>query len=72
VLREPATGADWAAPLQAWLHGRLARYKWPHRWVWLDALPRTALGKVKKAELLAWLKTCPQAPALSARASPTR
>jgi fatty-acyl-CoA synthase len=72
VLREPATGADWAAPLQARLHGRLARYKWPHRWVQADALPRTALGKVKKAELLAWLKTCPQAPALSARASPTR
>ncbi len=52
VLREPARGeGDWAAALQAWLDGRLARYKWPRRWVLLDALPRTALGKVQKAEL---------------------
>jgi fatty-acyl-CoA synthase len=51
VLRDPGTGDDWAVALQAWLDGRLARYKWPRRWVRLDALPRTALGKVQKAEL---------------------
>jgi len=51
VLHAPTTGAGWAAPLQAWLDGRLARYKWPRRWVQLPALPRTALGKVQKAEL---------------------
>lgn len=51
VLHEPTTEADWAAPLQTWLDGRLARYKWPRRWVQLHALPRTALGKVQKAEL---------------------
>ena len=62
VLRDPAAGDDWAAPLQAWLDGRLARYKWPRRWVRLDALPRTALGKVKKAELVAALTALPAAP----------
>ncbi|MCU0926993.1 MAG: hypothetical protein MUF44_13505 [Hydrogenophaga sp.] len=50
VLREPAAD-EWAASLQSWLDGRLARYKWPRRWVRLEALPRTALGKVQKAAL---------------------
>jgi fatty-acyl-CoA synthase len=52
VLREgtPAC-ADWAQPLQQFLDGRLARYKWPRRWLRMDALPKTALGKVQKAEL---------------------
>jgi fatty-acyl-CoA synthase len=31
--------------------GRLARYKHPRRIVFLDALPRNAMGKVLKAEL---------------------
>lgn len=56
VLRDTAAGEDWQAALQAWLDGRLARYKWPRRWVRLDALPRTALGKVKKAELTGLLR----------------
>jgi fatty-acyl-CoA synthase len=30
---------------------RVARYKLPRRWVFLEALPRTALGKVQKAVL---------------------
>ncbi len=30
------------------LAGRIARYKLPRRVVWLDALPKTALGKVQK------------------------
>ncbi|MBW8470393.1 MAG: AMP-binding protein [Thiobacillus sp.] len=42
---------DWAEPLQRFLEGRLARYKWPRRWLRVDALPKTALGKVQKAEL---------------------
>ena len=33
------------------LDGRLARYKWPRRWLRVDALSKTALGKVQKAEL---------------------
>jgi len=41
-----------AQALQAWLAGRVARYKLPRRYVALDALPRTALGKVQKSALL--------------------
>ena len=50
VLRDGADG-DWAATLQAFLGGKLARYKWPRRWHCVDALPKTALGKVQKALL---------------------
>jgi fatty-acyl-CoA synthase len=61
VLRDAGAGTDdWPAPLQAWLDGRLARYKWPRRWVRLETLPRTALGKVKKADLVASLTASPQ------------
>ncbi len=31
--------------------GRLARFKHPHEVIWLDELPRTALGKVRKHEV---------------------
>jgi fatty-acyl-CoA synthase len=58
VLRDPQTADDdWEAPLRAFLDGRLARYKWPRRWVRLDTLPRTALGKVQKAELARQLRS---------------
>ncbi len=40
--------------LQSHLAQRLARYKLPRRWFWIDALPRTALGKVQR-QLLAQL-----------------
>ncbi len=60
VLRPAAASDDWQAALQTWLDGRLARYKWPRRWVRLDALPRTALGKVKKAELTDLLRKGPR------------
>lgn len=56
VLREPVQEA-WTPVLQAFLEGKLARYKWPRRWQRVDALPRTALGKVQKAELKAMLAT---------------
>lgn len=52
VLRDGTPpGANWAQPLQQFLDGRLARYKWPRRWLRVDALPKTALGKVQKAAL---------------------
>jgi fatty-acyl-CoA synthase len=51
VLRESVRESGWEAPLQAWLDGRLARFKWPRRWVQAEGLPRTALGKVQKAAL---------------------
>ena len=39
------------AQLREYLDGRLARYKIPRRWVFVDALPKTALGKVQRALL---------------------
>jgi len=49
VLREAGsvTGED----LAEFLSAKLARYKIPRRWLFLDALPRTAYGKVVKGEL---------------------
>jgi fatty-acyl-CoA synthase len=40
----------------AMLEGRIARYKHPRRIVFAESLPKTALGKVQKAELGAWLE----------------
>jgi acyl-CoA synthetase (AMP-forming)/AMP-acid ligase II len=47
VARAPAE----PAALRAWLEERLARFKVPRDFVFVDALPRTAYGKVVKAEL---------------------
>lgn len=51
----PASGSAAAPPLdddelKAAVAG-LARFKQPRRFVWLDALPRNAMGKVQKQEL---------------------
>jgi fatty-acyl-CoA synthase len=60
VLQPDASvDGDWAAPFRRFLDGQLARYKWPRRWLRVDALPKTALGKVQKAAL----KTLLDAPA---------
>ena len=48
--------------LQAAFDARLARYKHPQRTVLVDALPRTALGKVQKAALAAALQAKLPAP----------
>lgn len=50
VVRRPGVTLDGAA-LAAHLEGRLARYKIPRDWVFVDALPRTPYGKVVKSEL---------------------
>jgi fatty-acyl-CoA synthase len=57
VVLAPGTheGDGWAAELQAHLATRLARYKQPRRWLAVEALPKTALGKVQKAALKALL-----------------
>jgi len=47
----PETLSDWESVLAGFLRERIARYKLPRRWVFLEALPRTALGKVQKAVL---------------------
>jgi malonyl-CoA/methylmalonyl-CoA synthetase len=53
----PAVGrdAEVAEPrLRAWAKERLAPYKVPKRVVLTEALPRNALGKVQKPELIRW------------------
>ncbi len=47
----PGNPPPTAADLTAFLEGRLARYKVPRDFVFLDALPRTPYGKVVKGEL---------------------
>jgi malonyl-CoA/methylmalonyl-CoA synthetase len=37
-----------AESLKAWLAERIASYKLPRRWMFLDELPRNAMGKVTK------------------------
>jgi fatty-acyl-CoA synthase len=50
VVLRPGAAAEWSALRRAF-DARLARFKHPRRIVVLDALPKTALGKVRKAEL---------------------
>jgi fatty-acyl-CoA synthase len=49
VLREGRAIAE--AEIRALLHGRIARYKHPREIVFLDALPRSALGKLRRDAL---------------------
>jgi acyl-coenzyme A synthetase/AMP-(fatty) acid ligase len=53
VVLKPGAQADEAA-LRAHLEGQLARFKLPRRWLWLEALPKTALGKVQRARWPGW------------------
>ncbi|HTH77515.1 MAG TPA: AMP-binding protein [Ramlibacter sp.] len=50
VVRRPGNACA-EDELLAHLQSRIARYKLPRRWLWLDALPKTALGKVQRGEL---------------------
>ncbi len=56
VVAQAGAAVDAAAILAA-LQGRVARFKLPRRVVMADALPRTALGKVQRAQLVAALAT---------------
>jgi acyl-coenzyme A synthetase/AMP-(fatty) acid ligase len=47
------TGAELADQLRAWVRERLEPYKYPREVVFMDALPRTHLGKVDRAALRA-------------------
>jgi fatty-acyl-CoA synthase len=51
VVLKAGAHAD-EAVLRAHLETRLARFKQPRRWLWLDALPKTALGKVQRPALV--------------------
>lgn len=62
-------GSDIAAELIAFLRARLAGYKVPRRLVWLDVLPATAAGKVRRDEvrrLVMEIAAPPTAPARQA------
>jgi fatty-acyl-CoA synthase len=50
VVRRPGSALDEAGVMKLF-EGRLARYKHPRRVVFMDALPRNAMGKVQKFEL---------------------
>jgi fatty-acyl-CoA synthase len=49
VLKAGAAATE--QELQAHLAQRIARFKLPRRWFWLEALPKTALGKVQRQAL---------------------
>jgi fatty-acyl-CoA synthase len=55
VVKKPGAALDEAGVL-ALFDTRLARFKHPRRVVFADALPKTALGKVQKAQLRAALR----------------
>ena len=50
VVRRPGSVLDYAGVMKLF-EGRLARYKHPRRVVFMDALPKNAMGKVQKFEL---------------------
>jgi benzoate-CoA ligase family protein len=51
VRRNGHASSDLAEELRAWVRSRLEPYKYPREVVFLDALPRTHLGKVDRAAL---------------------
>ena len=55
VVCRPGVVLD-AAAVMALLEGRIARYKLPRRILFREDLPKTALGKVQKAQLLDWVR----------------
>ncbi len=57
VLAPHANPTEMQMQLSQALSGQLARYKLPRQWHFLSELPKTALGKVQKAQLLAQLST---------------
>ena len=54
VVPKAGANLDEAAVLAS-LDGKLARFKHPRRVLFVDGLPRTALGKVQKSALRALL-----------------
>ncbi|WP_426751981.1 o-succinylbenzoate--CoA ligase [Myxococcus sp. Y35] len=51
VVRRPGQEQPGAEVLDAWSRQSLAGFKVPARFVWLDALPRNAMGKVERTVL---------------------
>jgi malonyl-CoA/methylmalonyl-CoA synthetase len=48
VVPASPTSTDSADSLKEWLAARIAPYKLPRRWMFVDELPRNAMGKVTK------------------------
>ena len=42
--------------LVQWSRERMSSYKVPRKWIFTEALPRNALGKVTKPSLSAWFE----------------
>jgi long-chain acyl-CoA synthetase len=51
VVADPEVAAS---QLDSWVHGLLASYKCPRHYHFVAELPRTAAGKLRRAELRAW------------------
>ena len=49
-LNQVAEGVT-AADLDAWCRDRLAAFKVPRRWTFVDALPRSGGGKLRRRDL---------------------
>ena len=47
VVPEPGPALE-PESLEQWCTNRLARYKRPREWIFVDDLPRTSLGKVRR------------------------
>lgn len=54
IVKQPAAELD-VADVMKLFDGKLARFKHPKRVIFAEALPKTALGKVQKAGLAAWV-----------------
>ena len=67
VARADAAAAGGARPgqdldgIEDWCRVRLAGFKVPRRWLWVEALPRNAGGKVDRAVLREWTTGAPDA-----------
>ena len=51
VVPSSSTSSDSAESLMAWLADRIAPYKVPRRWLFVQELPRNAMGKVVKVDV---------------------
>jgi malonyl-CoA/methylmalonyl-CoA synthetase len=51
VVPSAATAPDTAESLKSWLADRIAPYKVPRRWLFVEELPRNAMGKVVKVDV---------------------
>jgi fatty-acyl-CoA synthase len=58
VVRRPGVNVS-EEQLASHLEERIARYKQPRRWYWVDALPRTALGKLQRQALASYMLAGP-------------